>query len=109
LKPLSSWCDRYAIDGSGTACCYARPTGNPYGACSTTSLDVPAGRCGDYRLTIVGSQTSYFDAASGDLAAVTWSGEDGSVCLAGPAGGFTAPTCTPSLDPVCPTGVTTTN
>jgi hypothetical protein len=120
LKPLSSWCRRFAVDGSGTACCYG-PANLPHWTedaaliCSWHQSDVQTGSCGDYRLQVVSNgdgsanSISYSDLSSGTLLAVVYTRGDDTACVAGPAAGFATPTCTPSLAPACVDGGATTN
>jgi hypothetical protein len=53
--------------------------------------------CGSYHAVTVSevdaSTTFYYDAASGMLVAIVQAGLGGTACTAGPAGGFTRPTC----------------
>ena len=69
--------------------------------------------CGGYHVLAVhavdASRSYYYDAASGTLVAiVSANGSTGTTtCIAGPAGGFTLPTCTGSVSeplPQCPDG-----
>jgi len=100
FAPLPGWCDAYRVDGTGTKCCHPADEwetavyGHATSACSQGPSTAAA--CGDYNVSIQPDSSPYgfyYDARTGKLVAVRQTVRGQTGCYAGPAGGFTAPTC----------------